>query len=245
MGTMDETKLLAFDLNELSQDVIEVLLLDGTAELELFRELAEKNTHRPEILKLLHEHPRTPDDVKQFAAIKLNIGLPVSEAPEKDSQPAADGQSGKESQFSAQEQYEFKSQTLFQRLQTMKVGDKIQLALRGSKDIRTILLRDTNKEVQLTVLENPKITISEIELLAKQKTSPDDVIRTIAKKREWVKKYSIVHALVTNPKTPIGIAIKSLMKLQKKDLALIAKNRNIPMSIRLEAKKKLDAKIKA
>ncbi len=232
---MDETKLIALDLNELSKDVIEILLLDSTVESAFFEELSQKNTHRPEILKLLLDHPGTPDATKQFVAGILNVQISQTETP---------APSDEESKYSAREQYEYKAQTLFQRLQTMKVGEKIQLALRGSKDIRTILLRDTNKEVQLTVLENPKITMSEIELLAKQKTSPDDIIRMIAKKREWIKKYTIVHALATNPKTPVALAVRHLHKLQKKDLALISKNRNISAAIRIEAKKRLDAKMK-
>ncbi|NIP40989.1 MAG: hypothetical protein GTN39_05750, partial [Candidatus Aenigmarchaeota archaeon] len=97
---------------------------------------------------------------------------------------------------------ERRAQSLFQTVQRLKVGEKIQLALRGSREIRSILLRDASKEVVMTVLENPKITDSEIEILAKQKTTQDEVIRTIANKREWLKKYSIVHSLVTNPKTP-------------------------------------------
>ncbi|GBE06696.1 hypothetical protein BMS3Abin10_02353 [bacterium BMS3Abin10] len=232
---MEERKLITLDLATLSEDVIDVLLMDSTAEDSLFDELARKNTHRPEVLRLILKNEKTPNAVKQFAAKALNeplaeadMAVPVTEAP------------GTEAE--TYEEHEFRVQTLFQRVQQMKVGEKIQLALRGSRDIRSILLRDTNKEVMITVLDNPKLTDSEIELMAKQRTTPDDILRKIAKNREWLRNYPIVHALISNPKTPIPIAIKNLVKIKQKDLALLEKNRNIPETVRAAIKRRMSGK---
>jgi hypothetical protein len=131
-----------------------------------------------------------------------------------------------------------------QGTEPFKVGEKILLALRGSKEIRTLLLRDSSKEVIMTVLDNPKITESEIELLSKQKTTPDDILRKIAKKREWVKNYSILYGLVANPKTPISIAMSLLPRLRDKDLNLIEKNRNISEAVRAAVKRTMALKQK-
>lgn len=229
---MEELKLISLDLSVLSEEVIEVLLLDSTAELSLFDEIAQKNIHRPGILRYLLTHPRTPDTTRQFIAQKLQVPVPkaatetAAEIPEKE-------RTG-----------EYRLQSLFQRIQKMKIGEKIQLALRGSRDIRSILIRDSNKEVMLTVLENPKVTDSEIEILSKQRTSRDEVLRAIAKKKEWLKNYSISHALVTNPKTPTVIALRCISTLKLKDLLSIEKNKNIPSAVRAAAKKILIAKKK-
>jgi hypothetical protein len=47
---------------------------------------------------------------------------------------------------------------LWLRIRTMTVAEKVKLALRGNKDARGILLRDTNRILPRLVLQNPRIT---------------------------------------------------------------------------------------
>ena len=223
---MEEQKLISLDLSILSEEVIEVLLLDSTAEPSLFEEIARKNTHRPEVLRRILNHAETPDATRQFVAQTLRVPVPKEVTPEAVAET-----------FVEEPIRKARTESLLQRIQKLKVGEKIQLALRGNRDIRTILIRDPNKEVMLTVLENQKMTSSEIEIIAKQKTTHDEVLRTIAKKREWLKIYSIVHSLVTNPKTPKAIAVKHVTAIRLKDLELIQRNRNISEAVRAVAKK--------
>ncbi|MBI4698606.1 MAG: hypothetical protein HY758_06775 [Nitrospirae bacterium] len=215
---MEEVKLIGLDLSNASEEVIEILLLDSTAEPSLFDEIARSNTHRPEILRFILSLPGTPEETRQLISQQL---------PEE---------------FIEDKEYQDKALTLLQRIQKLKAGERIQLAFRGSKDIRTILLRDPNKEVMLSVLENPKITENEIELLAKQKATSEEIIRVIAKKREWLKNYSIVYALVTNPKTPVAAAMKFVNRLSLKDLSSLEKDKNISGAVREIAKKIVAAK---
>ncbi len=218
----EELKLIALDTSTLSEEVIEILLLDVTTEPSLIEEIARKNTHRPEILRHLLTHPNTPDNVRQFAAQTLQLPVP---------------QIAEEEKVSEEIKFERRTLSLLQRIQKLKVGERMQLALKGGKEIRTILLRDANKEVTLNVLDNPKITESEIELIAKQKTSSDELIRAVAKKKEWLRNYSIVYALVTNPKTPIAIALKFIHNLKLRDLLMLERDKNIPGAVREMAKK--------
>jgi len=224
----EELKLISLDLSVLSEDVLEVLLLDSAAEPSLFDEIARNNTHRPKILRYLLTHPDTPETTRQFVTQKLQLPLPESAVEETASASLA----------VEDETVKFRTETLLQRIQKMKVGERIQLALRGGREIRSILIRDTNKEVMLMVLENPKIAGSELELIAKQRTSSEDILRAIAKKREWVKNYSIIHALITNPKTPVAISLNYIHALRYKDLLPIEKNRNLPDAVRAAVKKK-------
>lgn len=223
---MEELKQISLDLSVLSEDVVEVLLLDETAEPSIFDEIAKNNTHRPKILHYLHNHPRTPETTRQFVAEKLGVSLPDKAVKEATIE-------------SPEEAVKYRSETLLQKIQKMKMGERIHLALRGSKEIRSILLRDTNKEVMLKVLENPKITVSELELIAKQRTSSEEVLRAISAKRDWVKNYSIILALVTNPKTPVRISLRHISGLRKKDLLAIGKNRNLPDAVRSAVKKRI------
>jgi len=222
---MEAQRFLPLDYSSLSERVIDVLLFDPATDPSLFDEIAQKNTHRPEILRMLLEHPLTPHKTRQFVAEKLRVPAPI----EKHIKPVSHEEEPQRRRVIG----------LLQKIQNLRVGEKIQLAFRGSRDIRSILLRDPNKEVMLAVLENPKITDNEIELLAKQQTTPVEIIRAIAKKREWVRTYSIVHALVSNPKTPVGISMRHIHTLRTKDLAMLEKNKNIPEAVRAAAKKLL------
>src|SRR3989304_7665413 len=129
-----------------------------------------------------------------------------------------------------------RSQTIYQKIQGLNFSDKRLLALRGGRDVRSVLIKDPNREVSLTVLENPKITETEVELIAKSRSSSDEAIRKIIKKREWMKSYPIIFAIVSNPKTPAGIGISLLSGLKTKDLASLERNKTIPEAIRSSAK---------
>lgn len=222
---MEEDKIsMEIDLSSASREAIELLMEDAT-EQSIFEEIAKANTNRPEILQLLLGYPDTPEEVRQMVSNALRIpAKPESEIAKVDKTP------------------EEHTQTILQKIQKLNVSEKIHLALKGGKEIRTILLRDPNKEVSLTVLANPKITETEIELVAKSRSVPDEALRKITKKREWMKNYAIVFALVTNPKTPPGIAIPLVNELKVRDLALLEKNKNVTEGIRAIAKKLYKAK---
>ncbi|MFH1025573.1 MAG: hypothetical protein V1764_02725 [Nitrospirota bacterium] len=215
----ENRRLLGIDFSTASPLLVE-LLLDDASEPVLFEEIAKANMNRPEILGLLMENPDTPNEVRQQIADILS--LPVTQKTEV---------------AAIRKNPEERSQTILQRIQKLSVSERIQIALRGGKEIRTILLRDSNKEVSLTVLENPKLTETEIELVAKSRSMPDEALRKISKKKAWMKNYNVIHALVTNPKTPPAISLHLVSELKTKDLALLGKNKNVSEGIRSTAKK--------
>jgi hypothetical protein len=102
-------------------------------------------------------------------------------------------------------------------------------------------MRDPNKEVRLSP-SNPKLTDTEVELIARSRSIPDEALRTITKKREWMKNYNVMLALLTNPKLPVGIALRLVSELKTKDLALLEKNKNVSEGLRGAAKKILRAR---
>lgn len=219
---MEEPKILiGLDLSIASQEVIEVLIED-TSEPGIFDEIAKANVKRPEILKLLIEHPDTPDDVKKFISGILH--LPVK--PPKEI-------------VRAEKTREMRAQSVLQKIQKLNVSERIQLALRGGREIRSILVKDTNKEVMLSVLENQKITESEIEMIARSRSVPEETLRRISKNREWMKNYAVVLALVTNPKTPPGISVTLVSNLKTRDLVILEKNKNVAEVVRSATKKLL------
>ncbi len=121
--------------------------------------------------------------------------------------------------------------SLFQKIQTMSVSEKLDLARKASKEARSILIRDSNKLVQLAVVNSPKITESEILSIATNRQVNDDVLKEIAMNKEWLRNYQIRLALVNNPKTPLSIAMAQVSYLNQRDLALLAKSKGVARPI--------------
>jgi hypothetical protein len=130
---------------------------------------------------------------------------------------------------------EQKKETIQQILRTMTAGQKVALAGKGNGEVRKILIRDKNRLVAIKVLENPRITDSELEQYAKSTNVSDDVLRHIGTKREWMKLITVTRALVTNPKTPLGISMQQLKRMSVRELDGLSKNRNIPDALRKAA----------
>lgn len=131
---------------------------------------------------------------------------------------------------------------LYQKVQKMTVAEKIKLATLGNKEIRSVLIRDTNRVVQVAVIKNPRITEQEIERIASSKTVDDEVLRLIAESREWLKNYNIKLALVKNPKTPLRTSLKFITHLREKDLKDIMNNKNIPNALKMAARRLYEEK---
>ena len=128
----------------------------------------------------------------------------------------------------------------YRRILTLNTAQKALLAMRGGREERLILVRDSNKVVALCVLRNPRINDQEIEMLANMRNVTDEVLRTIGSHREWVKSYSVVAALVRNPKTPPGISTNFISRLNSFDLKNLMRDKNVPEIIRKMAKKTFD-----
>jgi hypothetical protein len=128
-----------------------------------------------------------------------------------------------------------------QRLSRMNVTERMKAAMRGSREDRTILIRDPNKLVSLSVLSSPKVAEQEVEAYAKMASLSEDVLRVIGTTRAWVKSYTIVRSLTFNPKTPVGVSMGFVNRLVEKDIRGLASDRNIPEPVKVLARKILQA----
>lgn len=132
--------------------------------------------------------------------------------------------------------------TMMQLIARMNTKQRIQLALKGNREARNLLKRDTNKGVILGVLANPRITESEVEAISNMKTLPEDALRIIALNRQWSRNYIIIHNLVRNPRTPVATSIAFIPRLFPKDLKALTINRNVPDVIRKTAQRLLSTR---
>jgi hypothetical protein len=126
---------------------------------------------------------------------------------------------------------------LWARIRTMTVAEKVKLALKGNKDARAILLRDANKIIPRLVLQNPRISEDEILVLSKDRNTDDEVLRMIAESREWTKSYAVRAALVENARTPVGKALKLLVTLGEREISRLARSKNVPNVIVIQARR--------
>ncbi len=119
----------------------------------------------------------------------------------------------------------------------LPVLQRLKLAMKGSREQRGQLIRDSNKLVAVAVLSIPKITGAEIEAYARQANLSEDVLRIIATNRAWVKNYNVVVGLTRNPKTPRALAMGFVQRLNERDLRQLSIDRNVAEPVRLAARK--------
>jgi hypothetical protein len=130
-----------------------------------------------------------------------------------------------------------------QKINKLDVKGRITLALKGTKEERSLLIRDGTKVVAFAVLESPKITDGEVEKFASQKNVLESVLRQIPMKRRFAKNYIVVRNLVANPRTPLDVALGLMKNLLVVDLKNLSGNKEVSDTIRKLALKMFKQKI--
>lgn len=119
-----------------------------------------------------------------------------------------------------------------QKISKLDIKGRIQLAMKGTKEERSLLIRDGTKVVALAVLESPKITDSEVEKFANQKNVLEAVLRGITMKRRFIKQYAILRNLTFNPRTPIDVSLGLIKHLLTADLRNLQGNKEVSDTVR-------------
>ncbi len=125
-----------------------------------------------------------------------------------------------------------KRENALQKISHLDVKGRIQLALKGNKEERSLLIRDGTKVVALAVLEAPKLSDGEVEKIASQKNVLESVLRQIPLKRRFMKNYKVVRNLVANPRTPLDLGLGLMKNLLTQDLKNISGNKEVSETIR-------------
>ena len=128
-----------------------------------------------------------------------------------------------------------KRETLLQKLSRLRVVERVQLAIKGTRDERMLLIRDPCKVVQRAVLQSPQISEREVESFSGMASISEEVLRLIAVNRKYRKNYIITRTLMFNPKTPLEISLHMLPNIKPQDLKFLTGNKNIPETLRTAA----------
>ena len=119
----------------------------------------------------------------------------------------------------------------------LPIMERLKLATKGTREQRAVLIRDPNKLIAVAVLSSPKLSESEVEAFARMGNVSEEVLRIIGNNRSWTKNYGVIAALVRNPKTPPGISLNLLARLNDRDLKMLSMDRNVPEGLRIAARK--------
>jgi hypothetical protein len=211
---------------------LEQLLADGATPWPMIDFLASHLVPgRPNLAEALARNPVIPPDlaewVKQISAETLPAPPP---SPPRASAPEAEETEG-------ETQKGKKRLTLIQRISAMTPVEKIKTALTGSQEERMVLIKDGNKLVSRAVLGSPKISDAEIENYASMKSVTEEVLRTIAMNRKFIKSYSVARSLINNPRSPLDITMPLVIRMNERDLKTLSMNKNVPETLRSMAVK--------
>jgi hypothetical protein len=167
--------------------------------------------------------------VEGVGTIVLDEDVPLIETGDPDQEPEPDDE-GDPARVS-----------IVQRIASMSLTERLKAAVKGSREMRAVLVRDPNKMIAVAVLSSPKLTEQEVEAIARMANVPEDVLRIIASNRAWMKNYAIVVALTRNPKTPVALSLNLMPRLTDRDLQMLSIDRNVPDPLRVAARKKIVA----
>jgi hypothetical protein len=133
--------------------------------------------------------------------------------------------------------------SVLQKIAKLDIRGRITLAMRGTKEERSILIRDSTKLVALAVLDSPKISDGEVEKFALQKNVLEAVLRAIPMRRRFAKNYNITRNLVQNPRTPLDLSLGLMKNLLIHDIKNLSGNKEVSDTIRKVALRMYKQKI--
>ena len=131
--------------------------------------------------------------------------------------------------------------SISQQIARMNFSDRLKAAVKGSREMRAMLIRDPNKMIAASVLSSPKLTENEIEAFSRMANVSEDVLRMIGANRAWMKNYGVVVGLCKNPKTPLAMSLNNMNRLNDRDLQMLSIDRNVPEPLRIAARRKIVA----
>jgi hypothetical protein len=194
--------------------------LSVTAVQDLFEDLDRLSTSPPLVAELIASAVINPEQRNQLLELQRAEPDPIEAFIE-----AAE----------AAEPDKAKRETLLQKLGRMRVVERVQRALKGGRDERLLLIRDPCKVVQRAVLQSPQLSEQEVESFANMASLTDETLRLIAGNRKFRKNYTILRALMFNPKTPLEVTLHLLPHLKPLDLKFLTGNKNVADTLRTSA----------
>lgn len=123
-------------------------------------------------------------------------------------------------------------------LAKLPVPQKVELAAKGNREVRSLLSRDPNGMVARAVISSPRLSEMDVMAYAGSPLTNDEILRAISESKTWARNPRLIVLIVSNPRTPAAIAVRFLGHLPVGELKILARNRNISVVVRNEAKRR-------
>lgn len=180
------------------------------------------------------EHIEVPDRETDDSWLALEYIEEIYEESDEQRQ-AAIGKIIGELQMESEDEIPGERISMINRIMKMGVKDRVKLGMKGDREARNILIRDPNRLVSSAVVNNPRITEQEVEVISSMRSISEDILRQIASNRQWSRSYKVMHSLAKNPRTPLANVMTIMSRLQLRDLIALSKNRNVSDAVRRQA----------
>lgn len=129
------------------------------------------------------------------------------------------------------------------QIRSLPVGLRMKLCFGATRAMRDILLRDNNPQIAVGALKHSSISDAEVEGIANQRNVVQEVLVEISQKRRWMARYGTMLALVRNPRTPVGIALRFAPRVGVRDLRSLSTDRGVSEAVRKTARRMYSQKI--
>jgi hypothetical protein len=121
------------------------------------------------------------------------------------------------------------------KARALTLGERKALARRPTRASMDRLLGDPHPDVVRTLLDNPRLTESDVVRLAARRPGVPPVLREIARNPRWSHRPRVRMALVLNPGSPAELVIPLLALLVRPELELVLGSPGLDTAVRAAA----------
>jgi len=118
----------------------------------------------------------------------------------------------------------------------LPLGLRKTLSKSHNRDVIEKLLYDQEPAVINILLNNPRITESDIIKIVSRRPNSEGILRTVYNNHRWKYRYRVQCSLAMNPYTPTDITLSILPSLSSRDLMAILNDSRLSDVVRLQAR---------
>lgn len=119
------------------------------------------------------------------------------------------------------------------------LGERKSLARTRSRELIDRMLRDPDPSVLVILLENPRVTESDVVRLAARRPTTAEAQRTIFRAPRFRVRYAVRRAIILNPYTPSDLAAQLVGLLEEQDLRRVQSDPALSEAVRASARAQL------
>jgi hypothetical protein len=108
------------------------------------------------------------------------------------------------------------------RIEEMRLGDKIALARIATPPVIAMLLKLTDPRILDAALLNPRLREEDLLQQIRSETVTTTLLETVAATSRWGGQYAVRLGLVLQPRTPLALALAQVTALVRRDLLRVA-----------------------